>query len=240
MKRVDESAFCPLKLTGQVTAGTIDASAAGAPFIMRTTTATVNTASATIIGSPFYDELTGSDGDDIITAGDGNDRLNGRAGADTLTGGNGADWCYYDAIDQFGDVITDFTPGTDRIGLGSGILDFGGITGIEGGLTALTAADFETGRTTVISIAAGDANKIVRLSSAQKTLELSNPWAPQSRRTFWHSIARSNEAYSITTTTGQTFLAVAFRSFDSRTSPRSPNCRPSPFPNSSRSTEGFG
>lgn len=71
-------------------------------------------------GSIFNDILIGSSGANVINGDNGNDGLNGGAGADTLTGGQGADLFAF----QFGestvsgsDRITDFTIGTDKIGL---------------------------------------------------------------------------------------------------------------------------
>jgi len=71
-------------------------------------------------GSIFDDILTGSSGANVLNGDNGNDALNGGAGADTLTGGGGRDTFIF----QFGqsllsasDRITDFTIGTDVIGI---------------------------------------------------------------------------------------------------------------------------
>ncbi|MCC5669666.1 hypothetical protein LC653_39130 [Nostoc sp. CHAB 5784] len=71
-------------------------------------------------GSIFDDILTGSSGANVLNGDNGNDALNGGVGADTLTGGGGRDTFIF----QFGqslvsgsDRITDFTIGTDAIGL---------------------------------------------------------------------------------------------------------------------------
>lgn len=73
-----------------------------------------------IKGSIFDDILTGNFGANVINGDNGNDILSGGAGADTLTGGQGTDLFAF----QFGqstvsasDRITDFTIGTDAIGL---------------------------------------------------------------------------------------------------------------------------
>ncbi|NKD78126.1 hypothetical protein HEQ60_10185, partial [Haematospirillum sp. H1815] len=99
----------------------------------------------TLSGTPGPDTLHGEGGDDIISGGSGDDILNGGAGhdwiwgdagndtlhggagwdlleggagADTLTGGEGRDIFAYDtAKDTVGDVITDFTPGSDTLDL---------------------------------------------------------------------------------------------------------------------------
>ena len=78
--------------------------------------------------------IFGRDGDDLILGG-ANDMIVGGAGDDvlfageggnTLTGGAGADqfWVAYGGIPGTGNIITDFTVGTDVIG-------FGGISGVS-------------------------------------------------------------------------------------------------------------
>lgn len=71
-------------------------------------------------GSIFDDILSGSSGANVLNGDNGNDILSGELGADTLTGGQGTDVFAF----QFGqstvsatDRITDFTIGTDKIGL---------------------------------------------------------------------------------------------------------------------------
>jgi VCBS repeat-containing protein len=71
-------------------------------------------------GSTTSDIILGNEGDDVLTGGDGNDALIGGGGADTMTGGTGKDWfTLYQGTLQTGqnyrDVITDFTRGTDKI-----------------------------------------------------------------------------------------------------------------------------
>ena len=68
------------------------------------------------------DILNGGAGDDVLVGNGGDDTLNGGAGADTLTGGAGID-TYVIREDNGGssisdaDTITDFTDGTDIIGM---------------------------------------------------------------------------------------------------------------------------
>ena len=71
-------------------------------------------------GSIFNDVLFGNSGANVLNGDNGNDVLSGELGADTLTGGQGGDIFSF----QFGqslvsgsDRITDFTIGTDAIGL---------------------------------------------------------------------------------------------------------------------------
>ena len=67
------------------------------------------------------DTLSGGDGNDALYGDDGDDTLDGGAGADTLTGGAGNDVFVIASTSggstaSAGDVITDFTDGTDSIG----------------------------------------------------------------------------------------------------------------------------
>lgn len=72
--------------------------------------AAVAVAGVTKTGTAGRDVLVGTNGDDIIIGG---------AGADTLTGGAGGDIFVYTNTRDAGDVITDFTPYADKIGLTS-------------------------------------------------------------------------------------------------------------------------
>lgn len=76
-----------------------------------------NGADNELYGLGGNDTLQGMDGNDMLLGGNGNDRLFGGAGidqmvgqggVDTLTGGAGNDNFRYTALDQIGDVITDF------------------------------------------------------------------------------------------------------------------------------------
>ncbi|MGE8068474.1 type I secretion C-terminal target domain-containing protein, partial [Pseudomonas sp. NPDC089569] len=79
-----------------------------------------------LVGSNFNDTLTGDNNSNIINGGLGNDVLNGGGGDDlligglgnnTLTGGSGADTFEWLKGNSGHDVITDFTPGTDKLDL---------------------------------------------------------------------------------------------------------------------------
>ncbi|WP_223538926.1 retention module-containing protein [Pseudomonas sp. BF-R-12] len=84
------------------------------------------TAIENLTGSNFDDKLTGDNHNNIITGGLGNDVLNGGGGDDlligglgnnTLTGGAGADTFQWLKGNSGHDVVTDFTPGTDKLDL---------------------------------------------------------------------------------------------------------------------------
>ncbi|MCU1759557.1 retention module-containing protein [Pseudomonas sp. 14P_8.1_Bac3] len=79
-----------------------------------------------LTGSNFDDKLTGDSHNNVITGGLGNDVLNGGGGDDlligglgnnTLTGGAGADTFQWLKGNSGHDVVTDFTPGTDKLDL---------------------------------------------------------------------------------------------------------------------------
>ncbi|WP_030131910.1 retention module-containing protein [Pseudomonas sp. QTF5] len=79
-----------------------------------------------LTGSNFNDSLMGDNNSNIINGGLGNDVLNGGGGDDfligglgnnTLTGGGGADTFQWLKGNSGHDVITDFTPGTDKLDL---------------------------------------------------------------------------------------------------------------------------
>ncbi|MCZ6653391.1 MAG: calcium-binding protein [Planctomycetota bacterium] len=158
---------------GVITAGTIDASALGAAFTMTNPTASTGFAGgASLLGSAFNDSLIGGAGVDSLTGNDGNDILKGGAGADLVTGGNGNDQIFFDAVGDFGDIIGDFAGAQDKIGLASGIIDFAGVAGTEAAPVNLVTGDFVTSRAAETDIVAGDDLKIIRLSGARTTVQL--------------------------------------------------------------------
>lgn len=86
-------------------------------------TLTGNTGANALSGGGGDDTLIGNAGNDRLDGGDGADILQGGTGLDMLTGGAGADLFDWNAASHVGkgstrDVVTDFTPGTDKLDLG--------------------------------------------------------------------------------------------------------------------------
>ncbi|WMJ01516.1 retention module-containing protein [Pseudomonas chlororaphis subsp. aurantiaca] len=84
------------------------------------------TAIENLVGSNYNDSLTGDNNANIITGGLGNDVLNGGGGDDlligglgnnSLTGGSGSDTFQWQQGNSGHDLITDFTPGIDKLDL---------------------------------------------------------------------------------------------------------------------------
>ena len=72
----------------------------------------------TLLGDATRNEFRGNRGNDIINGRAGNDLIEGNGGLDTLTGGAGFDEFHYNrrrGDDPWGDTITDFASGTDKI-----------------------------------------------------------------------------------------------------------------------------
>jgi len=79
-----------------------------------------------LIGGNGKDFLVGSAGNDLLNGDNGSDTLTGGLGTDTLTGGNGPDIFVF-ASGEGIDTITDFSFGSDKIGLTGG-LTFGDLS----------------------------------------------------------------------------------------------------------------
>jgi Ca2+-binding RTX toxin-like protein len=74
-----------------------------------------NSAALNGTGNEGSNIITGNSANNILNGGDGNDRLIGGRGADILTGGSGSDTFVYTDITDAGDMIMDFTVGSDKI-----------------------------------------------------------------------------------------------------------------------------
>jgi Ca2+-binding RTX toxin-like protein len=89
------------------------------------TTISGNYRANTLTGDAGNNFLDGKAGNDTLNGGAGNDVLYGGAGRDVMTGGTGNDSFLFKAVSEMGtkasnrDVITDFTPGQDKIDLSS-------------------------------------------------------------------------------------------------------------------------
>lgn len=68
-----------------------------------------------IRGNSGNDKIEGLQGGDTLDGGAGNDWIVGGAGNDILTGDNGIDSFVYNSITDAGDMIKDFTVGSDKI-----------------------------------------------------------------------------------------------------------------------------
>jgi Ca2+-binding RTX toxin-like protein len=68
-----------------------------------------------IFGENGKDELAGNAGDDEVLGGKGKDTLTGGIGDDELTGGKGGDEFHWNQTADFGDTVTDFTAGSDKL-----------------------------------------------------------------------------------------------------------------------------
>ncbi|MGY4815818.1 retention module-containing protein [Pseudomonas chlororaphis subsp. piscium] len=84
------------------------------------------TAIENLVGSNYNDNLTGDNNANITTGGLGNDVLNGGGGDDlliggpgnnSLTGGSGSDTFQWQQGNSGHDLVTDFTPGIDKLDL---------------------------------------------------------------------------------------------------------------------------
>lgn len=76
-----------------------------------------NSADNILDGGRGNDQLKGMAGDDSLLGGKGDDQLLGGLGKDHLTGGAGHDTFIYQKVKDFGDTITDFEIGIDKIDL---------------------------------------------------------------------------------------------------------------------------
>lgn len=71
-----------------------------------------------LVGTAYADTLKGGQGNDTISGLGGDDIIKGGIGNDIMKGGQGDDQFHYDAVSHFGDIITDFGTGNDKIVLG--------------------------------------------------------------------------------------------------------------------------
>ncbi|MFO1163284.1 MAG: Calx-beta domain-containing protein [Reyranellaceae bacterium] len=100
-----------------------------------------------VIGGSGDDGLYGDAGANRLDGDIGNDTLDGRAGADALVGGAGADTIVF-STGYGADIVTDFTPGTDKVNLSlvPALVD----------LAAVLGKASQVGKDTVIDLGNGD------------------------------------------------------------------------------------
>ncbi len=115
--------------------------------------------------------IAGSASADTIQGGSGADIIYGLGGADVLTGNGGADQFRHAHYNNSVDRITDFTVGTDKIGLNQ--IDFGNTTATQAGAT-LSTADYITNVSSITTIGGGAANTVIELQTSQSTSDMTN------------------------------------------------------------------
>jgi Ca2+-binding RTX toxin-like protein len=108
------------------------------------------------VGNELTNTLTGSELANWLLGGAGNDTINGGGGNDVLFGEGGADTFVF-RRGTGGDLIGDFTPGTDRI-------DIAGIG--YGSFVQVQARMVQNGGSTAIDLGAGDFIVLVGVASA--------------------------------------------------------------------------
>ena len=113
--------------------------------------------------------IAGSTVADQIKGGSANDIIYGLGGNDLLTGNGGADQFRYTAGNEGTDRITDFTVGTDKIGIN--FIAFAGTTATQAGAT-LVATDYEAARNDITGIVAGDTLKVIELQTGLTTAQI--------------------------------------------------------------------
>lgn len=117
--------------------------------------------------------VAGSASADQIIGGDNADLIYGRGGNDVLTGNGGADqFRLFDALDGT-DSITDFTVGTDKVGINTNFVNFAGTTATQDGAT-LAAAAYVEARNDINGILAGDALKVIELQTSLTTAQITD------------------------------------------------------------------
>jgi VCBS repeat-containing protein len=147
----------PTTFTYKATDGVAD-SAAAPVTVTRDTAGDVD-------GTAGNDILIGDGNNNVLNGNDGDDILIGAGGSDTLTGGDGNDYFWWGATPDFGDIITDFTPGSDKLVFDVPAIQIGNedttVTFLEGDDAAINVVGTEVGVKTDAPVAtAGIQGKI--------------------------------------------------------------------------------
>jgi hypothetical protein len=114
--------------------------------------------------------IAGSSDSDVIKGGAGEDIIYGQNGADTLTGNGGSDQFRLSDFNNTSDIITDFSRGTDKVGIADGA--FGNTTATLSGAT-LSTTDYVDNRQGITNIGTSEGNKIVELQSSLSGSQIS-------------------------------------------------------------------
>jgi len=119
----------------------------------------------TFTGSNADTSITTGGGDDSITTGSGNDTIQAGAGDDELAGGDGADIFVIAAAADFGDVISDFEDGSDKLALdvlNSRTVDF---TVTESAMTTSMVTNTASAMTTATTMATATTSTAVTVNA---------------------------------------------------------------------------
>lgn len=117
-------------------------------------------------GGKGTDTLNGGDGDDTLNGGNGVDVLTGGEGEDVLTGNNGGDEFRWNQTADFGDTVTDFTAGSDKLVFDVGDED----SQISVGNNDTTVDNYQEGDDTAINVA--DTEVGVKTDAALATINI--------------------------------------------------------------------
>lgn len=112
-----------------------------------------------LLGSDAANQLEGLLGNDVLDGRGGDDRLVSGDGFDIMTGGEGADLFFFDQAQATVDLITDFVPGVDKIGIDVG-LGYGfqlAFMAVDGGIAAIN----QVSGATLVVLGAGSEQDIL-------------------------------------------------------------------------------
>ena len=125
--------------------------------------------------------IAGSNSNDVLKGGTGNDILYGMGGDDTLTGNGGADQFRLAEFFNRTDIITDFTKGSDKVGVNQ--FDFGNTTATQAG-TALSSADYVENLATISIISGAENKKMVELQTSLSEAQITGQTSTAAAEAF--------------------------------------------------------
>ena len=115
--------------------------------------------------------IAGSGTDDAIAGGSGNDIIYGLGGENQLTGNDGSDQFRFSDWFSDSETITDFTVGTDKVGLNE--VNFGNTNATAAG-TTLSSADYIENVTSIANLSSAEDNTLVELQSGASANQIAN------------------------------------------------------------------